>query len=155
MSAARFRHGSSRAHAWLYRRSGGRLLARMGGHPVLLLTTTGRRSGRARTTPVQYHEIDGSTVVVAAAGGSKRPPDWSRNIAANHDVLVQRGAQAVSMHAREAEGQERARLWALLTRDNRWLERAERKAERRLPVIVLEPVEGLNGSVVSRDRRGD
>jgi hypothetical protein len=68
---------------------------------------------------------------------------------------VQRGAQAVSMHAREAEGQERARLWALLTRDNRWLERAERKAERRLPVIVLEPVEGLNGSVVSRDRRGD
>jgi deazaflavin-dependent oxidoreductase (nitroreductase family) len=126
----------------------------MGGHPVLLLTTTGRRSRRARTTPVQYQEIDGSTVIVAAAGGSKRPPDWSRNIAASPDVIVQRGSDTVSMHAREAEGDERARLWALLTRDNPWLERAERKAERRLPVLVLEPIAGSGTSVVSRNRLG-
>ena len=61
---------STRLHAWVYRRSGGRVLGRMGGQPVLLLQTTGRHSGRTRTTPVQYLADDDMFVVVASNAGA-------------------------------------------------------------------------------------
>lgn len=133
------RRASSRAHAWLYRRSGGRLLGKIGGQPVLLLTTTGRRSGRARTTPVQYRELDGALVLVAANGGSRREPQWYRNMVASPEVVVQRGSEALAVRAHEAGGNERDRLWSRLTAANRWLAGAERRAGRRFPVMVLEP----------------
>ena len=62
----------TRLHAWVYRRSGGRFLGRMGGQPVLLLQTTGRRSGQTRTTPVQYL-ADGDTFVVVASNAGAAP----------------------------------------------------------------------------------
>ena len=73
----------TRLHAWVYRRSGGRLLGRMGGQPVLLLRTTGRRSGRTRSTPVQYLADGDTFVVVAANSGAARPPAWYFNLCAD------------------------------------------------------------------------
>jgi deazaflavin-dependent oxidoreductase (nitroreductase family) len=65
---------ATRLHAWVYQRSGGRFLGRMGGQPVLLLQTTGRRSGRTHTTPVQYLTNDDTFVVVASNAGAANPP---------------------------------------------------------------------------------
>lgn len=127
-----------RAHAWLYRVTGGRLIGRMGGQPVLLLTTTGRRTGMARTTPVQYRQIDGSLVMVAANGGSAAAPQWYLNLVANPDVRVQRAGETLTFKAREATGPERDRLWGALTAANRWLADAEQRSGRRFPVIVLD-----------------
>lgn len=79
------------AHARLYSLSGGRLGGSMGGHPVLLLGTTGRHSGQARRTPVQYERIDGDIFIVAAAGGAPRPPAWWHNLEATAEVTVQIG----------------------------------------------------------------
>ncbi len=67
-------------HRALYRASGGRLLGRVAGMPVLLLTTTGRRTGRSRTTPLTYLRDGDALVLVASAGGSDRPPAWSLNL---------------------------------------------------------------------------
>src|SRR5687768_2623255 len=64
-------HWATRLRAWVYRRSGGRILGRLGGQPVLLLQTTGRRSGQTRTTPVQYISHGEVLVIVAAAHGPK------------------------------------------------------------------------------------
>jgi hypothetical protein len=63
---------AARAHGWILERSGGRLLGRVGGRPVLLLTTTGRRSGRPRRTPVQYERIGGAAVARTADGEQRR-----------------------------------------------------------------------------------
>jgi deazaflavin-dependent oxidoreductase (nitroreductase family) len=74
---------ATRLHAWVYRRSGGSVLGRMGGQPVLLLETAGRRTGRRRTTPVQYLADGDTFVVVASNAGAARPPAWYLNLRAN------------------------------------------------------------------------
>jgi F420H(2)-dependent quinone reductase len=74
----------TRLHAWAYRRSGGRFLGRMGGQPVLLLQTTGRRSGRTRTTPVQFLADDDRFVVVASNAGAARPRPGTSTCAPTH-----------------------------------------------------------------------
>ena len=129
----------TRLHAWVYRRSGGRLLGRMGGQPVLLLQTTGRRSGQTRTTPVQYLADGDTFVVVASNAGAARPPAWYLNLRADPHVRVEVGARSVDVRAHEATGPQRAELWQRLTAVNRYLERAARKAGRDLPLLVLVP----------------
>jgi F420H(2)-dependent quinone reductase len=128
----------SKAHAWLYRTTGGRVLGAIGGQPVLLLTTTGRRSGLARTTPVQYQRIGGNLVVVASNRGARVPPAWYGNLVTNPHVTVRIGSEELGCRARVAAGTERDGIWEGLRADNPWLARASQRARRRLPVVVLE-----------------
>jgi deazaflavin-dependent oxidoreductase (nitroreductase family) len=133
----RARVHANHAHAWLYARSDGRLGARVGGRDVLLLQTTGRRSGRRRRTPVQYDRIDGDLVVVASAAGASRPPAWWHNLEADPAVEVQVGPQRAPARAVTVRGEERARLWSeLCARDHR-LEALQRRAGRELPLVRL------------------
>jgi F420H(2)-dependent quinone reductase len=127
----------TRLHAWVYRRSGGRVLARMGGQPVLLLETTGRRSGLPRTTPVQYLPDGDTFVVVASNAGAAWPPAWYFNLRADPRARVRVGARSIDVRAQEASGQERVELWRRLMAANRYLERAARKARHDLPLITL------------------
>jgi F420H(2)-dependent quinone reductase len=128
---------ATRLHAWIYRRSGGRCLGRMGGQPVLLLQTTGRRSGRTHTTPVQYLTVDETFLVVASNAGAARPPAWYLNLRANPHAHIEVVGRTVDVRAQEATGRERAELWQRLTAANRYLERAARKARRELPLMTL------------------
>ena len=73
-------------NVWLYRVSGGRMMGRMGAAPILLLTTTGRRSRRERTVPVLYLEDGGRFVIVASLAGAPRHPAWFLNLEANPRV---------------------------------------------------------------------
>ena len=132
---------ATRAHARLYRLSGGRILGRMGGQPVLLLETVGRRTGRTHTTPVQFLPRDGAFVVVAANRGAARPPSWFLNLCAAPNARVRIGAQDVDVTAREVRDSERDGLWRELTAANRYLARVARKARHPLPVLVLAPAE--------------
>ena len=125
------------AHAWLYWRSGGRLGGSVGGHRVLLLTTTGRRSGRERRTPVQYEQLGSELVVVAAGAGSPSPPAWWLNLEADPKVEVQVGADRWDAYAETAGPRRRAELWPALIAANPSLESAQAKAGRQLPVVVL------------------
>jgi deazaflavin-dependent oxidoreductase (nitroreductase family) len=129
----------ARLHDWVYRRSGGRVLGRMGGQPVLLLQTTGRRTGRTRTTPVQYLADGDTFVVVASNAGAARPPAWYLNLRATPHAEVEVGSRSMDVRAHEATGQERAELWLRLMAANRYLERAARKAGRDLPLMALIP----------------
>jgi deazaflavin-dependent oxidoreductase (nitroreductase family) len=111
----------------------------MGGQPVLLLRTTGRRSGRYRTTPVQYLAEGDTFVVVASNGGAVRPPAWYLNLRANANARIRVGARSTDVRAQEAAGSQRAERWQRLTAGNRYLERAARKAGRDIPLIALVP----------------
>jgi deazaflavin-dependent oxidoreductase (nitroreductase family) len=111
----------------------------MGGQPVLLLHTTGRRSGRTHTTPVQYLADGDTFVVVASNAGAARPPAWYLNLRANPHAQVEVGPRNIDVRAQEATGEDRAELWHRLTAANRYLERAARKAGRDLPLMALIP----------------
>jgi deazaflavin-dependent oxidoreductase (nitroreductase family) len=129
----------TRLHAAVFRLTRGRVLGRVGGQPVLLLQTTGRRTGQSRTTPVQYLADGERFVVVASNAGAARPPAWYLNLCARPDARIDVGGRSIEVRAQEAAGQERAELWRRLTAANRYLERAARKARRDLPLMVLAP----------------
>jgi len=126
----------------VYRMTGGRLLGRMGGQPVRLLETVGRRTGRQRTAPVQYLRAGESLVVVAANRGAAVPPAWCLNLRAEPTARVQCGARHLDVRAHEASGPERAALWQRLLQANRYLDRVARKAGHELPLLILEPIPG-------------
>jgi F420H(2)-dependent quinone reductase len=102
---------TGRLNVPLYRLSGGRLMNKVGRAPVLLLTTTGRRSGQPRTAPLVYLADGDRMVLINTNGGNERIPAWSLNLIANPAAEVEVGRKRRSVRARIAEGEERADLW--------------------------------------------
>jgi F420H(2)-dependent quinone reductase len=123
----------------LYRASGGRIGGKVGRAPVLLLTTTGRRSGELRTAPVVYL-ADGENVVVINTNAGNAPiPAWSLNLKANPEAEVELGRERRKVRARVAEGEECADLWRRHNEQYAGFERYEAQLDRAISVIVLEP----------------
>jgi deazaflavin-dependent oxidoreductase (nitroreductase family) len=111
------------------------------GTTTLLLTTTGRKSGTQYTTPLIY-ALDGrNPVIVASQGGSPDNPDWYLNLVANPEVEAQIKGDTFLAHARSAKGDERERLWKLMTAVWPDYDAYQQKTDRRIPVVVLEPIE--------------
>jgi deazaflavin-dependent oxidoreductase (nitroreductase family) len=129
----------SRAHLGVQRLSGGRLGGRVAGMPVLLLTTTGRRSGRRRTTPLTFFRSGPELVVVASNGGADRAPDWSLNLQHEPAAEVRIGARRIAVQAREASDEERERLWPTITGTYAGYARYERRTSRAIPLFILRP----------------
>jgi deazaflavin-dependent oxidoreductase (nitroreductase family) len=125
----------------LYRASGGRLGGRVGRGPVLLLTTTGRKSGERRTAPVLYIEEEGRYVVINTNAGNSRIPAWSLNLDADPEAEVEVGRKRIPVRARPAEGEERADLWRKHNRQYAGFEEYEEDLpeDRPITVYVLEP----------------
>lgn len=110
--------------------------------PALELTTTGRRTGQARTVMLTSPVRDGSSVVVVASrGGDDNAPSWYLNLCANPSVEVRlQGAEPVRMHARVASAQERARLWPLVVADHSNYADYQTKTQREIPLVLLDPL---------------
>jgi deazaflavin-dependent oxidoreductase (nitroreductase family) len=132
----------TKLHRSVYRRSGGRLMARLAGIDMLLLTTQGRRSGLPRTTPLACFRDGDDLVVVASNNGQAHDPAWWRNLEERPQAEVQLGAERFAVRARRASGAERERLWPWLVRRNRAYARYARKTSREIPVVVLERAGG-------------
>jgi proline iminopeptidase len=108
------------------------------GSTILLLTTTGRRSGNETTTPLIY-DLDGDTpVIVASKGGAPDDPGWFKNLAKNPEVGVQIKGDRFRARARMAEGEERSRLWKLMNGMWPHYDEYATKTDREIPVVVLE-----------------
>jgi F420H(2)-dependent quinone reductase len=129
----------------LYRASGGRLGGKVGKAPVLLLTTTGRKSGEKRTAPVLYLEDDGRYVVINTNAGNTRIPAWSLNLDANPEAEVEVGTRKLPVRARPAEGEERTELWRKHNEQYAGFDDYEEKLphDRPITVYVLELAEVL------------
>jgi len=135
-------------HRLLYLASGGRIGARIWGLDIVLLTTTGRRSGRARTVPLCSLRDGASFVVIASYGGLDRSPAWWLNLQREPRATVRVGRIEHHVVAREAPPPERGRLWAEVTaRAPGYLE-YQRRTARRIPVVLLEPPDAHNGTAV-------
>ena len=126
-------------HQWLYEQSDGRIGASLGGRPMLLLRTVGRRTGQPRTAALLYVPDGAAYVVIASKGGAPQHPGWFHNIMAKPDVEIQVGRERIPVRARVAEGKERSRLWARADEINQGQYAVyQARTSRVIPVVVLE-----------------
>lgn len=130
----------TRLHRAVFTATGGRVLGSAAGMPVVLLTTTGRRSGRPRqtmlTSPVQESD---SVVLVASYGGDARHPAWFLNLRADPDVTVTMRGRTRPMRARIASSEEKERLWPDVTHAYRGYAAYQKRTDRDIPLVILEP----------------
>jgi deazaflavin-dependent oxidoreductase (nitroreductase family) len=130
---------TGRLNVPIYRLSGGRLLGKVNKAPVLLLTTTGRKSGRQRTAPVVYLADGENYVVIGSNAGHSRAPAWSLNLEANPEAEVEVGRARRTVKARVAEGEERAELWRRHNEQYSGFDEYEARTNRDIALFVLEP----------------
>jgi F420H(2)-dependent quinone reductase len=128
------------AHVALYRRTGGNMGGTMSGMPILLLTTTGRKSGRQRTTPVMYLKDGPAYVITASNGGSDHPPAWWLNLQNHPSATIQVGSQILAVEATQAGAEEKRRLWATLVGRAPRFEGYQKRTQREIPMVLLRPV---------------
>lgn len=121
-----------------FRANEGRCGGPFEGNPMVLLTTTGARSGRPRTSPVTYTTDDDRIVLIASKAGADHHPAWYHNLVAHPDVIVEVGAERFAARARVAEEPERTRLFdervAVMPRFDGY----RTMTERTIPVVVIE-----------------
>ena len=132
---------ATKLHTYIYRATGGRLGGRMVGAPVLLLTTTGRKTGRRHTIPLLYLEDGENFVVVASNGGAPRHPAWWSNLRADPEANVEIGGRALRARAQKASPEEKEWLWPRLIAMYGAYENYQRRTDREIPVVILRPVE--------------
>lgn len=135
--------GLTRLHAAVLRASGGRLRRSRvlaGGQPVLSLTTTGRRSGRARSTALAYLRDGDDYVVFGANLGSERDPAWCLNLESHADARIDVDGRQLRVLARRVSGEEARRLWEMQIGQQPASDVFRAIAGREIPIFVLSPV---------------
>ncbi|HET9118958.1 MAG TPA: nitroreductase/quinone reductase family protein [Solirubrobacterales bacterium] len=128
----------------LIRASGGRLKMPSGA-PTVLLSHTGAKSGRKRTTPLLYFTDGGRVVLIASQTGKAKHPSWFHNVRANPEVELWASGRGGSYRAGVADGDDRERLWRLATQLYPGYDDYQQRADvagRRIPVVVCEPLDG-------------
>jgi deazaflavin-dependent oxidoreductase (nitroreductase family) len=123
----------------VYKLTRGRLMNSIGDAPVLLLTTTGRRSGQRRTAPVCFVADGDVLAVIGSNVGNPKAPAWALNLDANPDAEIQIRGDRRSVRARLAEGDERSHLWAKMTDQYKGFDDYESRTSRTIKVFALEP----------------
>ncbi|MDH3626002.1 MAG: nitroreductase family deazaflavin-dependent oxidoreductase [Myxococcales bacterium] len=129
-----------KAHTMIYEASDGRIGASAGDVPMLLLSVTGRKSGKKRSTPLVYFQDRDSYVVVGSDGAAKRDPQWWKNLQVDPSGEIRVGRKKFPMKATLATGPERERLWEIGKTVNPMWEKYQARTKRELPVVVLTPV---------------
>jgi len=120
-----------------YRETKGNVTGIFAGRPLLLLTTTGKRSGQPRTSPLVYTTDGDDIVIIASKGGAPTNPDWYYNVLANPVVTIELGDEQFQAQARVTEGDERRRLYDAQAALMPTFAEYEQKTDREIPVVVL------------------
>jgi len=130
----------SRAQSWVYRKTDGKVGGTfLQGAPVALLTTTGRKTGEPRVSPLLYLREGNRIVLVASKGGAASNPLWYRNLKANPKVSVQIKHEVLSLTARDANEEERQHYWPKLTTMYTSFDDYQSWTDRVIPVVICDP----------------
>jgi len=121
-----------------FRANGGKVGGMFAGAPLLLLTTTGAKSGQPRTAPLVYTIDDGKWVIIASKGGAPTHPDWFHNLRAHPDVTIEVGTDTFSVRASIPEGDERQRLYDQMAAQMPNFAEYQRNTTRQIPNVLLE-----------------
>ena len=131
----------SRLNVFVYRLTGGRMMNRMEGSPICLLTMTGRKSGRTLTTPLMYTAHGDDVLLVASLGGAPKNPVWYYNLVAHPDITIQVGTAKRRMRARQASADEKARLWPVVVASYPSFDAYRQKTDRDIPLMICSPAD--------------
>jgi F420H(2)-dependent quinone reductase len=129
----------TKLHSFVYHAMNGKVGGHIAGGPVLLLITTGRKSGRERTVPLLYLRDGEDMVVVASNGGTASHPAWWLNLMTYPEATVEVGGRMVRVRAEEAGSEETKRLWPELVEMYGGYEDYRRRTDREIPVVFLHP----------------
>jgi deazaflavin-dependent oxidoreductase (nitroreductase family) len=124
----------------VYRLSRGRLSSHMAGYSILLLHTTGRKTGLAYTIPLTYFRDGDNYLLVASNWGRKHNPGWYYNLMHQPAATIQVNAQVIAVQAHPATGGEYTRLWKAVTNRDNFYVRYQKRTSRQIPIMVLTPV---------------
>jgi deazaflavin-dependent oxidoreductase (nitroreductase family) len=129
-------------HTLAYRATGGVIGHRFpGAPPTLLLDHVGAKSGTKRTTPLSYLADGDAFVIVASKGGHPQNPAWFHNLRANPETTIQVGHRKLPVRARVATAEERERLWPKVVKIWSGYADYQRRTDREIPLVILEPVD--------------
>ncbi len=126
-------------HVRAYQETDGEVGYLWNGVPTLLLTTTGRKTGQSRTTPLIFGKDGDSFVVIASVGGGPQHPSWFLNLLADPGAEIQVRSDHVHVIARVAEDKERQRLWEMMAAQWPNYDVYQTRTTRRIPLVVLDP----------------
>jgi len=132
---------ATKLHSSIFRATDGKIGGTLAGGPVLLLVTTGRKTGQRRTTPLLYLMDGDRYVIVASNGGAPKDPVWWLNLKANPEATVEVGDRTLRVCAEAASPEEKARLWPGLVKMYGGYEGYQRKTDRTIPVAILHPID--------------
>jgi len=135
----RFIRPFSALNKLVYKLTGGRLMGRLQGRPVMLVTMKGARSGKERTVPLMYVPYKDGVIAVGSQGGAPKSPVWVRNLQANPDVVVQYMGKKQKLRARQVSDAEKAQLWPICVQHYREYADYQARTDRNIPVFVCEP----------------
>ena len=125
-----------KGHVSLYRLTGGKV---GGGEHLLILTTTGRKSGVERDTPLFFFSDSDHYIVIASNGGAPKHPVWWLNLQSNPQARIQVNSRVIPVTAQQADAEERKRLWAIIAEKYKNFVEYQKRADREIPIIVLTP----------------
>jgi F420H(2)-dependent quinone reductase len=129
----------ARANTWIYKRTNGKLGGTMQKAPVALLTTTGRKTGEPRVSPLIFVRDGDRVVLVASRGGSDKHPLWYLNLKADPKVSVQIKNEVLHLRARDASAEERAEYWPKLAAEYPPLDDYKTWTDRVIPLVICDP----------------
>jgi len=127
-------------YIFLYRVTSGAIGGQMAGLKVLLLTTTGRKTGQPRTAPLGYFKHGSSFVIIASNAGAERNPAWFYNLKSNPQVTIQVGNQRLRAKAEQVNSEQRTQLWEELVKMAPRYGKYAQSTKREIPLILLQPV---------------
>ena len=130
----------SRTQTWLYQKTGGKVAGKfLQGAPVALLTTTGRKTGEPRVSPLLFLREGDRVVLIASQGGAAKNPMWYLNLKANPKVSIQIRDEVLNLTARDATETERAEYWSKMTAMYSSFDDYQAWTDRVIPVVICDP----------------
>lgn len=137
--AAKAVNAFTTGHVAIFRATGGKIGSHVpGGGPMLLLNHVGGKSGKHRTTPLQFYPDGDDIVLIASKGGARRSPGWYHNLKANPETTVELKGEKPAVTAREASAEERKRLWPRIVAMYSDYAVYQTRTDREIPVLILE-----------------
>ena len=129
----------AKLNVFLYQLTGGRLLGKFQGRDVMLITTTGAKSGEKRVIPLMYVPYNDGVIVVGSQGGAPKSPVWVKNLIAHPDIEVQYKSEKMQLRARQVDDEEKAKVWPVCVQHYPPFDDYQARTDRNIPVFVCEP----------------
>ncbi len=133
-------------NALLIRLSRGRVGSKLGRQTILLLHTTGRKSGQERVIPIAYFNYEDGYLIVASNWGKAKNASWYLNLKKQPRAVLEVNGKRIEVQSREAQGEEYSRLWKFATEHHPPYLDYQKMTARRIPIMVFEPIIPGSGS---------